>query len=94
MLVPLLQEVAAVTSTNLPPPTINHPVQHSDTPSEARNGSSNETPEPEEAAENDEANQGHDPYANLDGAFSNYLPDEPRPVHNVRQTDLDDDLLL
>lgn len=29
---------------------------------------------------------GKDPYANLDGAFGNYLADQPRPIRN----DLDD----
>ncbi|KAF7294973.1 AP complex subunit beta [Mycena indigotica] len=34
----------------------------------------------------------HDPYSNLDGAFGNYLADEPRPMNGGRQDE--DDLLF
>src|SRR5271154_5418751 len=29
----------------------------------------------------------NDPYSNLDGAFRNYLQDEPRPLHHGRNAD-------
>jgi AP-2 complex subunit beta-1 len=35
-----------------------------------------------------------DPYSNLDGAFGNYVADEPRPMQDVRQSGIDDDLLV
>ena len=34
----------------------------------------------------------HDPYSNLEGAFGNYLADEPRPMKGGRHND--DDLLF
>jgi AP-2 complex subunit beta-1 len=35
-----------------------------------------------------------DPYSNLDGAFGNYVADKPRPMQDVRQSGIDDDLLF
>ena len=35
-----------------------------------------------------------DPYSNLDGAFGNYIADEPRPMQNVQQSGIEDDLLF
>lgn len=47
--------------------------------------------------EDDEPRGGADPYSNLDGAFGNYLADEPRPItagnSRVRHGD-EDDLLF
>ncbi|GJJ12167.1 hypothetical protein Clacol_006408 [Clathrus columnatus] len=94
VLLSLAQEVSTVTSTNLPAPAINHPKQQAEALENAQNPEpSDETQEPEDTEENN-ANGEHDPYANLDGAFSRYIPDEPRPVQNVHQAGLDDDLLL
>jgi len=53
------------------------------------------------SSDHDETNDGptgsSDPYSNLDGAFGNYLADEPRPMaagsHRVRH-DEEDDLLF
>lgn len=43
---------------------------------------------------NPEPNGKHDPYSNLDGAFGNYLADEPQPIaasnRQGRHSDLDD----
>lgn len=44
--------------------------------------------------ESNGAANGADPYSNLDGAFGNYIADEPRPMQNVRQSGIDDDLLV
>lgn len=37
---------------------------------------------------------GADPYSNLDGAFGNYIADEPRPMQDVQQSGMEDDLLF
>lgn len=93
VLISLAPEPTVATSTNLPPPAINHPAQNIEIPESAPNEPSDEIQELEDAQDNTEYEE-HDPYANLDGAFSKYIPDEPRPVQNVHQTGLDDDLLL
>jgi AP-2 complex subunit beta-1 len=38
--------------------------------------------------------QGNDPYSNLDGAFGNYLADEPRPMNHAGRNKEEDDLLF
>lgn len=42
----------------------------------------------------DEGRANRDPYANLDGAFGNYLADQPRPMNAGGRQGDDDDLLF
>jgi AP-2 complex subunit beta-1 len=35
-----------------------------------------------------------DPYSNLDGAFTNYVADGPRPMQDIRQSGVEEDLLF
>lgn len=43
--------------------------------------------------ETEPASASDDPYANLGGAFGNYLADQPRPLGAIARNDLDDLLL-
>jgi AP-2 complex subunit beta-1 len=45
-----------------------------------------------EAEDEDEVQTSHDPYSNLDGAFGNYLADEPQPMSG--RNGYDEDLLF
>lgn len=100
-----MQEVPA-TPTNLPPPKVNHPTAPEaqqtpvndippDSPLTSVEASRDPRPDTSEGSNEEEerpAATQSDPYANLDGAFTQYVADEPRPVQHVPQAGLDDEL--
>lgn len=70
------------------PPSKNdlpHPPEADRTEAQAGDEDDDEEP-PARLAPNDPS----DPYSNLDSAFGNYLVDQPRPMANGRNADIDD----
>ncbi|KAF8520233.1 adaptin N terminal region-domain-containing protein [Hysterangium stoloniferum] len=104
VLIPLQHDLSAALPVVLPPPKVNHPTSEPDVaaqdpppsgllvPPTLDNTSQNSLDVEESPTEAGPVD--NDPYSNLDGAFGKYVTDEPRPVQNVRQPGIDDDLLL
>ena len=108
VLIPLTQTQLPHTTINVPGPGPNesHSAQsellttdNSDTPeAPSKESRPNEEEDEDAGSDQDEGNAKlngkHDPYSNLDGAFGNYLADEPQPIaasnRAGRHGDLDD----
>ncbi|KAF8590560.1 Adaptor protein complex beta subunit [Ramaria rubella] len=107
VLVSLTQDMPVVPAATPPPPKINYPEPDllipslptqdntaTNPPATSNLANMSQSSLNAEDSPTDHEPGNTDPYSNLDGAFGNYIADEPRPMQEAHQSGLDDDILF